>query len=87
MVECGDKVKLKEDETIPVLASIKRKIQGRVGTVLEAWDPVNGHPSFWMQCTVRFDACGRKREITLDLMQDWLYKCDATRTEHSATKF
>lgn len=79
MIETGDLVTLKEGAELPVLAHVKKKLRGRTGTVIAAWEPVNGHPSFWMQCTVRFGACGRKREVVIDLMQEWLQKCDATQ--------
>lgn len=78
MIEKGAFVKLKDGAELPILAQVRKKLQGRIGSVIEAWDPVNGHPAFWMQCTVRFGACGRKREVVIDLMQEWLQKCDPT---------
>jgi hypothetical protein len=74
MIERGDFVKLKDDIDLPLLARVKKQLQGRVGTVIEAWEPVNGHATFWEQCTVRFDADGRKKEVTLDLMLKWVSK-------------
>ena len=72
MVQCGDVVELKDGAD--VFACVKKQLAGRVGTVIAAWEPVNGHPSFWEQCTVRFDAQGRKREVTFDLMFKWVNK-------------
>lgn len=40
--------------------------------VIDAWELVNEQPSFWKQCTVRFDAVGRKKQVTVDLMLDWV---------------
>jgi len=74
MIKLGDSVEAKTDAQSPLLANIKRQLQGRVGIVIAAWEPVNGNPSFWMQCTVKFPAVGRKKEVTFDLMQDWLTK-------------
>jgi hypothetical protein len=74
MVQRDDLVTLKDDPDLPILARVRKQIAGRVGTVLTAWDPVDGHPAFWMQCTVRFPAVGRKKDVTLDLMQDWMRK-------------
>jgi len=74
MIERGDSVKLLDDEDLPVFARIKKQLKGREGIVLEAWEPVNGHPSFWGQCTVRFPADGRKKDVTYDLMLKWVSK-------------
>lgn len=76
MIERGNLVKLKDDGDLPVLARVKNQLRGRVGTVLEAWEPVNGHPSFWHQCTVRFAAVGRKKKVELDLMLEWVSKVE-----------
>lgn len=44
MIQSGDLIELRNDAV--VLSGVGKKLAGRVGTVITAWEFVNGHPAF-----------------------------------------
>lgn len=53
-----------------VYAHVKRKFSGRVGVVIEAWNPVDGLPSDYRNAKVKFPKVGRRKEQEIDVNFD-----------------
>jgi hypothetical protein len=63
----GDRIQIDCSSTSRVLSSIKNKLNGRTGTLLEVWSLDSSPLTPYGDCSVKFAQDGRKKEIVMDL--------------------